>query len=519
MMTSSLERCRPRWLSRTALLTLLTFGLQACGAWRVVPLADVESGKESLQKVEIRVREKGSDVKRTLMVASVHFPSVEGTEKVVRADAPGEEVRPAQIDLRNAEEIEVYDANTGLTILAVTGVIVGMAALGALIVALTKSSCPFVYAVTPEGPVLIGEAYSGATSRATQRGDLMPLPPLSGGRAQLLLANEARETQYTDQLELWLVDHAPGLRAVATADARSILVERVVAPTRVTDLADADVTGLLAAQDDRFWQSDLDRIAAETTPELRESLEATFDAPAAGARPVLELLVGNTVWMDLVFGRFFSLMGDSLDAFVARSNDPASGPGARAWREREGVDLSVEVLRSGRWERVGLVSPVGPMAPRRVAVPLPWSDPGEPLRVRLTGGLGFWRFDQVSLSLLRAEVPPSVRLAPVSARQGDGTDVRALLAAADGRYQVLARAGERVDLAFDLPSPAPGAVREAFLFTSGYYNVHRPPQSERSLGTLYTMRDEPGSLSRFSLDLYRKYRALALAGPGEGARP
>ncbi len=517
--TSALARSSPAWLSRTTLVTLLTFGLQACGTWRAVPLAHVESGEQSLADVEIRVKEKGSDDKRTVRVVGVSFPFVYGTESTAPSVEQLQERRQVKIDLRDVEELEVYDARTGLTILAVFGGIVAIAALVALLVAMTKSSCPFVYVETPEGPVLVGEAYSGATGRSTQRGDLMPVPPLPAGRARVRLANEARETQYTDQLELWLVDHAPGLRAVATADARSILVEGVIAPTGATDLAGADATSLVAAQDGHFWQSDLDRVAAEAAPELSEGLEATFDAPIVDARPVLELQVANTAWMDLVFGRFFALMGESLDGFVAGSNEPASGPGARAWRQREGVDLSVEVLRSGRWERVGLVSPVGPMASRRVAVPLPRSAPGEPLRVRLTGGLGFWRFDQVSLSLLRSEEPPLVRLAPASASQGDGTDVRALLAATDGRYQVLRQQGERVDLAFDLPPPPAGAVREAFLFTSGYYNIDRPPQSERSLATLYTLRDEPGSLSRFSLDLYRKYRALALAEPAAGARP
>jgi hypothetical protein len=520
MKAASPKHSRPTWLVHATLLTLLTFGVQACGAWRTVPLANIDSGQESLDHVEIRVKERGSSEKRTVTVVSVQFPFVDGTEKTPAGPdgTQGREARNVRIDLRNSEEIEVYDANTGLTILAVFGVAAAVVAVVALIAALTKSSCPFVYAVTPDGPVLVGEAYSGATGRSTQRADLMPVPPLTGGRARFLLANEARETQYTDQLELWLVDHAPGLRAVATADARTVLVEGALAPTRVTDLGGADVTSLVAVQDGRFWQSDLDRLATEPAPELREGLEATFDAPIADARQVLELQVGNTAWMDLVFGRFFALMGESLDAHVAGSNDPASGPSIRAWRQREGVDLSLEVLRSGRWERVGLVSPVGPMAPRHVALPLPRGEASAPLRVRLTGGLGFWRFDQIALSVLRTDEPPSVRLAPVSARQGDGSDVRALLAAPDGRYQVLRHTGERVDLTFEPPAVAPGAVREAFLFTSGYYNVYEPPQSERSLATLYTLRDEPGSLSRFSLDLYRKYRELALATPAEGAR-
>jgi hypothetical protein len=226
---------------------------------------------------------------------------------------------------------------------------------------------------------------------------------------------------------------------------------------------------------------------------------------------VLELQAGNTAWMDLVFGRFFALFGDSLGAFLARGDDPASAAGTLAWRQREGVDLSVEVFQAGRWERVTVVSPLGPVALRRVAVPLPPVDPREPVRVRLTGGLGFWRFDEIALSELRTADPPVVRLAPDKARQDDGTDVRSLLAATDGRYQVLPQPGDRVDLHFQFPEPVPGLVRDAFLLTSGYYLVHPSPDSDKSIATLRTLGEQPNGLSRFSLDLYRKYRELALA--------
>jgi hypothetical protein len=507
MKTSLLPPAHSARLRHAAFLTLLAFGVQACGTWRAVPLYKVESGEQALEHVAIRVKEKGSTAKRTLQVSAVNFPFVEGTE----TGAPVPPAAEVQIDLREVQEIEVYDARTGLTILAAVGVVAALVGVVILIVALTKKSCPFVYVVTAEGPLLVGEAYSGAVTKATQRADLMPFPRLGGKKARVWLANEALETQYTDQLELWLVDHAPELRAVATAAAHPILVGAPLAPTRVTDLAGADVTSLVTAQDGRSWQTDLDRAVTAPEPDLREGLVATFPPPRPGTRQVLELQAGNTAWMDLVFGRWFALFGNSLDSFLASGEDPSSAAGALAWREREGVDLSIEVFRAGGWERASVVPPLGPIAMRRVAVPLPTTDPGEPVRVRLTGGLGFWRFDEIALSELQTAEPRTARVAPEEARQDDGTDVRMLLAASDGRYQVLARPGQKVDLAFQLPEPAPGLVRDAFLFTSGYYLVNPSPDAAKSIATLRTLRDEPRGLSRFSLDLYRQYRELLLA--------
>ena len=37
----------------------------------------------------------------------------------------------------------------------------------------------------------------------------------------------------------------------------------------------------------------------------------------------------------------------------------------------------------------------------------------------------------------------------------------------------------------------------------GYYNIHAPVRSSFSMGTLLTLRDEPQSLARFGIDLFR----------------
>ncbi len=506
------QPARRGWLRPAAVATLMAFGPVACGSWKTVPLTRIASGEEQLAGVTVRLHERDKLLEqwRPLVVTAVRFPLVEG-------HAPDSDVIE-QVDLRSLDSVEVYSTDAAATVFAVVGVAAVVLLAAAIIAVATKSSCPFVYAETPEGPVLVGESYSGATNRSIQRADLLPLPALEPGRARLRLANEAYETQYTDQLELWLVDHAPGTRAVATYQARPILVSGGAPPARALDLAGAEVTSLVARKDALAWQSDLDVAARLPVPPSREGIEATFPAPPPGTRPVLELDLGNAPWLDVVFGRFFALMGDDLEASLERGNRPEAGPAIRAWREREGVDLAVDLWRAGRWERVALIPTVGPVALRRVAVPLPASS-GEEVRVRLIGGVGFWRVDALALSALADDRPPAVRLAPAAASGTGAAQARDLLAAEDGRYHVLAVRGESMALSFDTPPPPPGSRRDAFLLTNGYYLVHRPPQAERSLATLRTLRDEPGSLSRFSLDLYREYQKAAAAPRLAGAAP
>jgi hypothetical protein len=448
-----------------------------------------------------------------IVVARVEYPMVEGKA--------GQSKAIVRVDLRRVQSMQVQEVDGAKTALATVGVIGGVLAALFIIVALTKESCPFVYVDRGEGFELVGEAYAGAAFHSTQRDDLLPLPALPGGTVRVRFRNEARETQYTDRVELAFVDHAPGLRALSTFDGRAILVREAVPPAAVRDLQGADVTERVATPDQKLWETDLVAVAAVPRPRLSEGLEAVFPAEGPRGPRVLEIVGGNTPWLDLVFGRFFAAMGGRLGKYVAAGNDLAAGPRIRRWREREGVDLTVEVLQRGSWLRVATVPTVGPAALRHIAVPLPASldaarDGEGELRVRLRSGLGFWRVDHLALSTEPERSGALRRLPPVSARASDGRDERAAVEAVDGRYDVLEEMYESLDLAFELPPLEPGQARSAFLLSTGYYNVHPPVQGQWSPGTLRAVRDEEGALSSLSLDLAREYLRIARSAPGSG---
>jgi hypothetical protein len=477
-----------------------------------VPISEDAAFGASLAGKTVRFEtEKGPLV---LVVERVEYPMLEGRPRPSKA--------VVRVDLRRVQAMQIEEVSGVKTALATIGVIAGVWAAILIIVLLTKESCPFVYVDRGEGFELVGEAYAGAAFRSTQRDDLLPLPSLPGGTVRVRLRNEARETQYTDRVELAFVDHAPGLRALSTFDGRAILVGEAVPPAAARDLHGADVTARVATRDQRLWETDLGVAAAAARPRLSEGLEAVFPAEAPRGTRVLEIVGGNTPWLDLVFGRFFAAMGGRLDKYVAAGNDPAAGPRIRRWREREGVDLTVEVLQRGSWLRVATVPTVGPATLRHIAVPLPSSidaaqDGEHELRVRLRSGLGFWRVDHLALSTEEERSVALQRLPPVSAQDREGRDERPAVETVDGRYDVLEEMYESLDLAFELPPLEPGQARSAFLLSTGYYNVHPPVQGQWSPGTLRAVRDEEGALSRLSLDLAREYLRLARSAPAPRA--
>ena len=414
-----------------------------------------------------------------------------------------------RVDLRDVSVAEIREFDGPATVLKTALGATATVAVVALIVALTKESCPFVYVDRGEGWELVGEAYAGAAFRSTQRDDLLPLLAVGDDRrVRVRLRNEARETQYTDRAELLVVDHAPAVRALATFNGHPLLVSTGRSPISATDHAGTDVLRLVSATDGTLWETDPDEVAAVEDGRLEDRLTVQFETPGEGS-PVLELTGGNTPWLDLIFGRFFAAMGDRLDHYLTEGNDPAAGSRIRGWREREGVDLIVEMQTNGAWRQIAAVPTVGPAALREVAIPLPVdrSAANSPIVIRLRGGLGFWRLDRVALSTRDGSTPSIHRLRPTSARGTGDSDERDAIGATDGRYNALSEMNESIDMDFELPPVVAGRSRSVFLSSSGYYNVHPPIQSRWQPGTLKAIRDDPGALSRFGRELALQYRA------------
>src|SRR4030095_14287354 len=111
------------------------------------------------------------------------------------------------------------------------------------------------------------------------------------------------------------------------------------------DLEGRDARALVAERDERLLQTDLARAAGAAPRPTVEGVEATFPVPDGEA--VLEIVGGNTHWLDVVFGRFFAAMGDRLATYLAAGNDATARERIQGWRQREGVDLGVEVLDGG----------------------------------------------------------------------------------------------------------------------------------------------------------------------------
>ena len=481
-------------------------------ASRPVPFDDLLRDPGSLVGQPVWLFRRSGEVVVLREVTRVELPWVEGRLHSHSGAAP------ARVDLSGVTQLSVHEVDGLRTALNVAAGAGAVAATVALIGILTKESCPFVYVDRGRGWEFVGEAYAGAAFRSTQRDDLLPLPaPGDAATMRVRLRNEARETQFTDLAELVLVDHPRDARALSTVENRVVLVGPARPALWARETRAGDVGELVARHDEQWWETDPVRLASVEDDPLEDVLVAELPLPSLGA-PVLEIVGGNTAFLDVVFGRFFAAMGDRLAGYLTQGNDSAAGPRIQRWREREGVDLTIEVREGERWRPAAVVPTVGPAALREIAIPLgpALAESGGTVTIRVRGGLGFWRIDRLAISGIVDTAPATQVVAAREATMEGARDELDRIARRDERYNVLHEMFEELDVMFPLPPAKPGAARSAFLLTNGYYNVHPPVQSRWMPGTLRAIRDEPGGFSRFGRDLARGYLAAESRGAANG---
>jgi len=499
-------------LGHACLVLALVLGQLACHSWYPIHPEDLQTGRQDRDhNLELTY----SDGRVVLLEPyAMDYPNVTGRVVEVTGtpmgwdpQQPGHLWQSVSFDLEKAQVVRLWKINPWKAVALSAGIPVGIL----LIIIATKQSCPFIYVDEGSGERLVGEGYPSAICRSIQREDLLQLPVRGGGDLKLRLANLVDETQYTDRLDLLSVDHARDTRALATMNAQVVVVGPPQAPLAARDLEGQDCLAQVAAVDQVVWKTDLQRVALQAKPPLREGLSATF-APIPG-RPVLEVQLRSTRWLETVTGRYFAAMGEDFPALLERMNT-TDAKDIQAWRHQEGIDLRAEVRQGGRWRPLGYLYPTGAAGYRRIALPFPadWQEAG-PIQVRLSGGTGFWWVDALALSALAPDQPAGQRVAILSAKGQDGSDQRPLLEAADGRYQILSQPGEEVDLRFKLPPLPEAQERTVFLRIQGYYNPHAPAMPRKSLLTLFRMQSQEGAFARFGLDYYREHRDV-LHSPG-----
>jgi len=380
-------------------------------------------------------------------------------------------------------------------------------------------SCPFIYSYDGKAYVLDAEPYGMAVSEGLKRTDWVELSSLRevDGQYRIRLANELDETQYTDELKIVAVDHAPGVKVAPDPAGGLHAFVRPVAPVSAVDTKGRDILKFVSGNDEVFWLSPLEEKSSEDAA-MRDELVVEFPKPAGTKSAKLLANVWTTHWGSLSAGRLLRLFGSSL----AESYADVDRHGPTYWQflrwmsSEELYTMKVWVETPEGWKTRGLLPGGAPVITKDKACVLDVGDvPGDVLRIKLRPPVNFWMVNSLAVDYGPDSPVRLSELAAESAVDPLGRDVREALAATDGSYVASPNAGERTDLVFPAPPVPEGAERTLFVKASGYYRLHLDAQGEPQTEMIARVLGEPDFAARYSLREYEKWEAglRAKAGP------
>ncbi len=489
-----MSRLLQRMISAVLLPLFLVYST-GCSSIRKVPAVEAApptqehlAGVTTLDGTEVKFDERGT-IDGDTVRARVHS-------------------QPFQIPVDSVQRWWLQRSDAGKSALAVLGIAAGVVLIAGAIAAATKESCPFIYSWDGSRYVFDAEPYGGAITRGLERDDYGVLPSLraDSGRYRLLVTNEVNETQMTNMLELWAVDHAPGLRIVADERGTLHTIADPQAPTRAVDQTGRDLTAWLNRDDHRIWEP---LPIADSAGGLREDIVLTFPKPAGATQAKLVTRVGTALWGSHMIRSLLELRGTAVESWYASVDaSAAAADSVRAWAAREELyGLQLQVEEPDGWHVRGLVPGSGPFLISERVVPLDISRAtGDSLRIRIRPPLGFWALNSFAVDYTPDQPLTVTTLHLRAAAEPNGTDIRPLLASADTLYHAMPRTGDRALVSFDAPAAPPaGRERTVVLHSRGYYRLHLAPAGEPDQEMVRRVLEVPGAAAEYSASLYQAW--------------
>ncbi len=409
------------------------------------------------------------------------------------------------VPVASIQKIEIYDPAAGATIaswyfsgLGIAGLVFGIIAI---IIMLTKSSCPFVYACDSTAYEFCGEIYSGTIYPPLERDDYLNLDGLVGvdKHYRVQLRNEVHEIQHTNLAELIVVDHPRESEVYLDKHGNIFTVIDEYSPVSATNLEAKNILPQIMYRDSlSYFGGEPDKYRDPVDGVILE-----IELPGEIDSVNLILRAKNSFWLDYVFTRFHELFGSKYNRYMDKSARSDRKEIEKKMLENK-LPVSVYIENEGVWQFLDYFNIAGPMALRDdiLSISLP-ADHANTIRIKLEYGVYFWEVDYLGISFDGPGDVVSQKIGLESALDGYHRDVKDLLAADDHLYYIQREVGEYADLIFSAPPACVGMDRSFFLHSKGHYRIIRDLEGKPDFRTIRSLRKEKG-LPQFSLELLQE---------------
>ena len=410
------------------------------------------------------------------------------------------------IPFTKIEAITVNDRNTGRAVLNVMAGTIGTLFAVTLIIAALKSSCPFVYTKNGDEYVFQGELFPGTLTPGMQHPDYLPLPGFlpDGSSYSVMVTNELREKQYTDLLQLWVVDHEIHTKVLLDDKGDIQTFSNLFPPQKIYNESGRVGPEAFEAIDGRAYTFNNELATTHSTRELI----LHFDRPPAAGHASLLLTAKNSLWLDYIFGKFNEQFGAYYNKFQ-KDQQQLSAEKTRQWVEEQDIPLSVYLKTDKGWELVKKIQTVGPMANRDLGIELELGRvSSQNVAVKLVCGFMFWELDYAAIDYGEDHTQTRLtKITPYLALDENNTDVTSLLSSVDEQYLVQPERGNAVTVNFHADNQPAGTTRSVFLVNQGYYNYVRDYKGIPDFNRLKSFRDK-NAFTRFSENSYNSILAV-----------
>ena len=402
------------------------------------------------------------------------------------------------------DSVSVNNRNTGRSVLNVAATTIAVLGVTIIVVALTKSSCPFIYVKDGEEFVFRGELYPGAITPNIQRDDYIPLGHVKepGDEYFLKITNELHEIQYTDLLQLIVFEHPEDVQVLLDKDGNPQSFSNIEVPKKAFS---DDLSGALP----EILEEDMNSYLFDSESESNDgsrTLILEFTKPTGAKHAKLFLTAKNSLWLDYTFGKFNEKFGFYYNTFQ-KQQLKMPGEESMKWSKEQNIPLSIYQKTAEGWKLVERINTVGPLAYRDLVVPIDLADPVEEnVVLKLETGFMFWEIDRAGIDFSENIDLKKIVLEPSFAVDEQGKNVTYLLRKADQEYLIQPEVGNEVVVSFRHKPGLTSNNTTAFLKNRGYYTYIRDYKGIPDFAELQSFKKR-GRFSRFSEEQYKKFVA------------
>ncbi len=407
-------------------------------------------------------------------------------------------------------KIEIYDKDTATTtgswILGALGISASVVLILAILVAIFKESCPFIYTHNGEEYNFAGEIFSGAIQPGLERHDYLLLPDLKPNNDEYLLkvTNEVKEIQHINLMELKVFDHAEGVNILMDKYGKVHTFLEPVLPNKAETSEEQEVLSLLDKKDTyAYLFNDL----ADSEYAFSEVV-LTFNKPENAKSGKLILRAKNSLWIEHVFSGFHDMFGGKYKAFDKReAKKPAEE--LRTLMFEQGFPLRVYIDKDGEWVLQDFYEIAGPMAMKNDVLVVDLKETtGETVKIKLETGLMFWELDYVAMDFTENVPYHEVTVPALQAMDENNLNIVESIKNDDQNYYSQPIIGNEAVVSFPVPQFTDES-RTVVLHSKGYYKIIRDQKGRAQWKKLKTFRD-PGRMAQYSKELYDEFISLSL---------